>query len=501
MKHTLFARIACILIALSMALCFVACGTGGNDDVTTTTTTTGENTEDSTPVDATHDANGYLLDQLPADLNLDRTVTMLTWKDVEHEEFFVDDQTGDLVNDAIYKRTVTIEERLGIHFEEILCDGNSDNRATWVNFIQNDNMSASHAFDITAGYSLSQAKAANTGLLLDLNGDETGYLNFENPWWSPLLLEQATINNKLYFASGDISMNSLYMMYVCFVNTDIMAEHNLTDPSTLVQDGKWTYDKFFEYCEGIYQDLNGNGKKDSDDRFGYMSSGIHTDVWMYGAGINICEKDAEGHLKFGEAFQGERTINVLNMVNNELWNTNDCIYTSSVLHQKAFRDEKLLFCMDRSRISFKVLADNGELKYTIVPCPKYDEEQDRYYTVMGNPFTLYGLPADCTDPEAMSAVLECLASESYRITTPAVFEQTLKLKYSQNEISGQMYDLIRDNITYDIGRIYSDALINQSMFRNAISGNATNWATQIKANQKVVAKKIATLEESFNFDS
>lgn len=500
MKRNLFARIACALLATCTLLSFAACGDTNDTPQTTTTGSAALDDTTTSTVDDKHDANGYLKDELPEDLNYNgSTVTLLTWEDVEHEEFFVEDQNGETVNDAIYKRTITVEERLGIKLAEITTKGNSGNIANWTTFIQNDNMSGSHSFDICAGYSLAQAKAASLGLLYDLNSDDVTHIDFEKPWWSSLLQEQATINNKLYFVSGDISMNSLYMMYTCFVNTDILKDKGLEDPSSLVSSGKWTYDKFFEYCNGVYADLNGNGTKDVGDLFGYMSSGIHVDPWMYGAGVVICEKDAEGHLKFGEAFQGERTMDVVTKLNNFLYNTNDGLYTSSVKHQRAFRDGQLLFCIDRSRISFKVLADNGDLKYTIVPCPKYDENQNRYYTVMGNPFTLYAVPADSKDPDKASVVLECLASESYRITTPAVFEITLKLKYSQDEVSGQMYDIIRENITYDLGRLYSDALIGQGTFRNAISSNSSNWMSTVKAFKTPMAKKLAALENSFGF--
>ena len=93
--------------------------------------------------------------------------------------------------------------------------------------------------------------------------------------------------------------------------------------------------------------------------------------------------------------------------------------------------------------------------------------------------------------------MECFASESYRITTPAVFEITLKLKYAQDDITGQMYDMIRQNVSFDIGRIFSSDLIGQGLFRNSISGNRNTWASDVKANLNPLTKKLEQLTKAF----
>ena len=507
MKRNLFARISCALLAsLMLVATAVSCGNAG--DATATTTAGGDVTTvaggdatspaETEPEGPATDANGFILDDIPADLGYNgKTFTFLTWADVEHEEFFVESQTGDVVNDAMFTRNQAVEERLGITLAEVSTKGNSDNNANFNTYIQTDLMSGAHEFQLICGYSLSVTSAAVNGYCYDLLDESCEYLNFEQPWWPETLLEQATINNKLCFASGDISMNTLYMMYVCFVNTDLLEAHHLEDPAKLVLEGKWTYDKFIEMCGGIYEDLDGDGMKNDKDRFGYMTSGIHVDPWFYGSGAVMALQNENGELQISETFASETVINSIDKINSLLYDTNDGIYTSSVLHQKAFRDEQLLFMMDRARVSFKVLAANENCHYTIVPCPKYNEEQERYYTVMGNPFTLYAIPKDSQDPTMASAVMECFASESYRTTTPAVFEITLKLKYAQDDITGQMYDLIRQNVSFDIGRIFSSKLIGQGLFRNSISGNRNTWASDVKANLKPLQKKLEQLTAAF----
>ena len=179
------------------------------------------------------------------------------------------------------------------------------------------------------------------------------------------------------------------------------------------------------------------------------------------------------------------------MLNQFLYNTDDGIYTSSVTHQRAFGQGRSLFMMDRARVSHKVLKADYEIDYVVVPCPKYDKDQEKYITVMGNPFTLYAIRKDAQDPTAASAFIECMASEGYRQITPAVFELQLKTRYVNDPISGQMYDIIRSNLTYDLGRIFTYPLGgSQSTFKNAIKNNTANYATSAKMSANLFAKKL-----------
>lgn len=502
-------RILALFFAILMLTSVVvSCGKVEEPSTTTTDTNSDLTTLESAnvttipvetqPAGPATDTNGFVLDDLPDDLNYNNeTFTVLTWSDVEHEEFYVESLTGDVVNDAIYNRNQAVEERLGIKFAWVEQAGNFYNIASFNTYIQQALLSGSHEFDLIGCYSTTVATAAANGYLYNLLDESCEYLNFDQPWWPDTLLEQSTINNKLCFASGDISMNMLYMMYVCFVNTDLIEIHHLEDPAQLVIDGKWTYDKFIEMCNGIYEDLDGNGVKSNKDRFGYMTSGIHVDPWFYGSGAIMVEKDANGQLKVSDTLMSETVVDSITKINALLHDSMDGLHVSTDVHQTAFRDEQLLFMIDRARISFQVLIQNENCHYTIVPAPKYSEEQENYYTVMGGPISLYAIPNDSVDPAKASAVMECFASESYRTTTPAVFEITLKLKYAQNDISGQMYDLIRKNASFDIGRFFAEKLIGFDLFRVVIASNKSTWVSDMKMNLKVFEKKLDNLQKAF----
>ena len=73
-----------------------------------------------TTVDDRFDSEGYLKDNLPDELDYKgETVTVLAWKDVEHEEFESEGSDGDIVMTSIYKRNCNTEERLGVAIDWI----------------------------------------------------------------------------------------------------------------------------------------------------------------------------------------------------------------------------------------------------------------------------------------------------------------------------------------------------------------------------------------------
>ncbi len=500
-------RIVCVLLATIMLISLFAACAETNTGEETTAPPSGADTQapasvEESTADPTKDAQGYEKDDLPDTLKFNDEITLLVWDDVEHEEFNVayEELSGDIVEQSLYDRNSKVEERLGLKLNFIRINGNGSNIKAWNSYVGNSVSISAKEFDILAGYSISIAKNASSGYLYNMLDSDCEYLNFEKPWWSKLLLEQATFGDNLYFASGDISRNALEMMYVCFVNTILLAEYNLQNPQEIVESGEWTYAKFIEMCQGVYKDTDGNGEKNCDkesgDTFGYITYGTYADNWFYGCGATICEKGEDGMIIESPTFSGERVANTIDMLCDLFYSSNYGIYTESTYHQTAFGQGRSLFMTDRCRTSHKRLAAEHDFSdFVIVPCPKYDKDQEKYITVMGNPFTLYAIASDIADPKMASAFIECFASEGFRIVTPAVFELSLKTRYVDDPVSARMYDLVKENITYDIGRIFSDDLIGQGAFRTALAGNQS-WGSVAKQAASGLKRSLAKLNSA-----
>ncbi|NLW73493.1 MAG: hypothetical protein GX057_01160 [Clostridiales bacterium] len=476
-------RIISSLLAIMSIMLFCACSnTTDADEVTTN----GGGTEDTNSAGTENvDANGYLKDNLPADLNFGgEDFTTLYWSDREHEEFFTDGQNGEIVNDALFTRNRQVEERLGVTLKFVGTPGNGQNIQNFTNTLSISIQSNDHAYDLVGGYSISTASCAYHGLLANLY--ESEYLDFSMPWWPDNLIDQATICGKLYFASGAISANVLYMMYVTYFNKQYLSDFNLESPFDLVKNDEWTIDKMFSMCQNLYSDLNANGKKDEGDRFGFYAQKLHTDAIFWGTGIKTVDNTGDT-LKVSESFYSEMIQDLLQKVNSFLYYGNDGIMITSDSTYVYFGEGKSLFWMDRARQAITGLQNYEDLKFGIVPIPKCTENQENYACVMGNPFTLYAIPVDNQAINRSAAVMECMASESYRNVTPALFETAMKYKYSPDEISSQMFDIVRSSVVFDLGRIFYSVLngIPAATWEKAVYENAASWTVLAKAQSKV----------------
>lgn len=499
-KTRILALFLCVITVLISVSC--AKGTGASE-----TTPTAQNSDSSTlpsqnnnaggdmtaPAERV-DANGFLLDDLDPSLTFGgEEFTLLYWSDREREEFYVENLTGDLVNDALYTRNQAVEERLGITFTYATAKGNGSNVAPFAQKVSTSISAGDHAYDMIAAHSVTIGMCAAQRLLYNLH--EIDHLDFDKPWWPDTLIDEATVNDKLYFASGDISANVLYKMYVTFFNKEMLDSYQLENPYDLVNSGKWTIDKMISMCTDIYSDTDGNGSKNVCDQYGLYAYTLHADAFLAGSDI-ITLDNVDGMLTFTEDFLGEKTQNLQEKLQNFFRNTNDAyLLTANDDTSQYFRTGLSLFWVDRcdKAISFS----GGDISYGIIPIPMYDEEQESYRTLLGNPFSLYALPQDCRKPDVLGAVMECMASESYRTVSPALYELSLKVKYSQDDVAAQMYDIARNTVIFDLGRIFLNSLsAPYERWQEALVGNVA-WMTKSKAMRNPWSKQAAKLLEIY----
>lgn len=97
-------------------------------------------------------------------------------------------------------------------------------------------------------------------------------------------------------------------------------------------------------------------------------------------------------------------------------------------------------------------------------------------------------------------MIECLASESYRRVTPAVFEQSMKLKYAQDNVTSQMYDIIREGVSFDLGRVFSTVFSNKPihLYKKSITGDNTNWASTFAADEEFLNQTLANIVKTLS---
>lgn len=279
MKRNSVIRVLAAMAALLMTAPLAACGgedlpTGGD---TTAADIVPVSTEPAETVSTT-DENGFLLDNLPADLNYGGAVINILADDAQKKQFYAEVQTGDIVNDAIFLRERTVEERLGVQLEWIFAPGAWANREAFARMVEQSVMSGGQDYDLVVGYNLTPPVMAVKGLCENLN--ELQYIELDQPWWPQSYVEQAMYNDRIYCLAESSGRGVLRNMMAIFYNKDLTEQYGMGDLLQLVLDGDWTLDKLSELVKGTYRDLNGNNTSDADDQYGLSVGTAALSGWL-----------------------------------------------------------------------------------------------------------------------------------------------------------------------------------------------------------------------------
>ncbi|MBE6612819.1 MAG: extracellular solute-binding protein [Ruminococcaceae bacterium] len=409
-------------------------------------------------------------------------------------EFFADEQSGEIINDKIYARNLKVQEDLNVKFTFRQEKNSWNERKTFADTLGSSVLAGDGAYDIVSGYSMSLAILAERGLLCDLNS--TAYLDFSKPWWAQSLTDQVTVNGKLFFATGDISTYTMYCMYGIYFNKNLLTDYGLEEPYGLVRDGKWTLDAMIGMTKDVYQDLNNNQTKDEFDQFGSVNAVSAIEAYYFTSGLHTTELDEKGIPYLSEDWVSEKAADVYETMRAFLNDTNDgWIIPDNV--SSPFKDNRSLLTI--STMSLGNSLREASFDYGIIPTPKYDEAQENYITHLTSGYSLYGIPMDSRDPDMVSAVLESLAGEGYTNVSPALLEVVMKEKYARDDDTDEMFDLIKSNLYFEFGRVFTANLDNltYSIFRSGLDSNRGTWISTVNANMTRLNKRLETLLESF----
>jgi hypothetical protein len=311
-------------------------------------------------------------------------------------------------------------------------------------------------------------------------------------------VDKTTIDGKLYFITGDLSLSFITNLTCLFFNKRIQSDYDAEDLYKAVLDGSWTYDKMFEVCRGIYKDVDGDGKKNEGDIFGAaLAHGNTCEAMFTSQDQQITEIGDDGYPHF--VFNSDRTIKIVeNMM--ELFFENPGTYSFA---ETTEYPERTIFKNGYSFFMNGYINTAEELRdmtddFGIVPYPKFDASQKKYRSRSQDAFSFFSVPATCADYDFAGAVTEALAAESYRTVTPAYYETALKIKYSRDDATSQMLDIICDGAQFDFAYVYSNSMNNiVHIFRDLTGKKSTDFVSLYEKNEPSYQKALDKLINAY----
>lgn len=402
--------------------------------------------------------------------------------------FAAEEENGDNINDAVYKRNRYIESKYNVVLKQIEID-------LWGldGTFRKSVMSATDDFDVCMAIDRYGYNLGVEGYVMP--AENLPYMDIGQPWYVQGVNEPFSIGGKHYMIYSDECMNMYGMnIAVCFSKT-LIRELALDSPYELVKNGKWTYDKFSEMCKSATFDIDGDGQMTDTDRYGLLSQDnwINSNFWV-SAGIDTVVKDSAGVLRLN-VVGNTKLLDMLDKSREVLFGgdkiyfscyqdkvtafavTNQDYGNTDISLQQFERNQGLFYSTITSTIP---LMRSFDVDFGIIPFPKANESQERYYTRNGGGFPLT-VPAHTSNPERTSIIFEAVAAESKNTTIPAYKEINLKTKYTRDDESIEMLDIIFDNPFCDLGDvIFLDNM--GTLFYSEIRGKG-NFTSLIEKNE------------------
>ncbi|MBQ4351906.1 MAG: hypothetical protein II768_11645 [Clostridia bacterium] len=493
--------ISLLLAALLTAPAFL---TGCSENKENSDTKTQTNTPSADPTaqaeveEETEFTRANVKDDLPDDLDFNGQELLFlarskAWFD---GEMYVEELNGETLNDAVYDRDTKVEERLNVVVNYSLQDD--------TNGLINKNVTAGadeYAFHI--GSAVDTVQYGIKGNYYNLLGEHPTYLNLSQPWWSQYYTQQESVAGKAFFATGDLFFSLIKLAFVTYANMKLVDDYQLESPYTLVREGKWTFDKEMEMASAVYVDNNGNGTRDAADSYGMTMGGlIGLDVYWSAFDLTICKKDENDIPSI--AVDEEKMQAVLDKLVSYYV---DCEYVwcppapggdpEQDDIAQMLSEDRILFTP--LRIMHTDQIRDMESPYGLIPLPKWNEEQDHYYTFEHDQYSIGGIPVSVQDPAMVSAVVESMAADSYRYVTPAYYDVVLNGKYLRDADSSEMLEIAMAGIKIDFGWIhtYSLSSISQSLIRDILyNTKSSNFSSAYASKKKVYEKMMAKLVEN-----
>ena len=431
-------RITAIILLICMVFSFAACAdkesTEGTEDVIIE-----EGKDKAYSTVRKQDYGGYEINIA----SLDGDVYLVDWK---AEEF-----NGQVLNDLIYKRNLLIQNDYNVTFKAEKMT--TENQLTSVR----NAMMSGVTYDIY-GMKRDNLVLAYEGCLYDLSSMSD--INLEQEWWDQNWLDAMTVQGSVYSLIGDISPNTLLATYSVVFNKNLFDELGLEHPYELVNSGKWTYEEFNKYTKDYSQDLNGDGKYDTEDQYGLVSWGESVGYSFFYSCDFSFGRVRDGEITIG--YNEDKMISIYEKMYDTLITQNNYIETRGGSGWEGrmqtmydiFKGGRALFCnLSLNHVS-QYLSDMED-DFGILPYPKLDESQKSYATTTLNEVTMVGIPITAPDPELSALMTEALCRESHDTVAPAFYDIALKGKYTRDENSVEMIELIRDSLTFDIGWMHT----------------------------------------------
>lgn len=414
----------------------------------------------------------------------------------------VEEITGEGVNDAVYNRELALLEKYNFIVEPVVQNGGHD--AGWSEQFRQSVQAQDNDFDMGICTTQPCSSVVLNGCTMPWN--ELEYMDFEQPWWNQSALDSLSVKGVTYYTVGDLTYESIAFTYCMFFNKELVEDWGFTADSVyeLVDEGKWTLSKVYSMTNAIYQDTNGDGKRDFDDLYGFTANTLSGQAIFQNATNTFTSIKDENDIPQINPDVERMTGLIEKMYILMFENPGTFAVTKGYSTRSGSFDwwgmtsYKLLThsTLFTTGLFYELYHEYTEKDFDIgvLPLPKYDTAQERYQT-MADYHAPFCVVPTTADREFTGFCATAMAAYGREMITPAYYETALKTRYADTQRDSDMIELTMQGLVFDMHSVYTTSSILQTLIHDKSYNFTSYWAKNQKSVTKNFDKIIKTFDE------
>ena len=427
--------------------------------------------------------------------NYNEEFTVIYCSDTFNEGyFFIDEediQMGNDLEDKVYERMLRVEEYLGV---DIIAESGG-NFQEYTTPLKNAISAGDDTYQMVMTHVYMEvANLITSNYLRDFG--EFDSLQLEEDYWNLGLMEDLSINDKMYCGYNDFCLANCYLIGF---NKDMVKDYANTigDLYEQVRNKTWTLEKMIEYGSLVSND-NGDGQWDENDTYGFACHAwVPLISFQHASNIPIVKRGGDGEFYISPMVDNADKIVALDEMLYNFVNA-ESTYTWSPFDGKAQLHLKSNRVMFEIINNYSLVATKEEtVKVGVLPYPLWDSKQTEYKTLSWN--GVLGIPTTIKNEDMVGDVFEMLAYYSEPVNV-AFYETLLGSKVADAPEDVEMLKIIWAGQVSDIGLVFSSSSGQMDCILYAIphhiSAGRAAYATYYKQNQRSAERMLNKMFEA-----
>ena len=397
---------------------------------------------------------------------------------------------GDTLNEAVNIRNNFVSDTYNV---DLVVDKNDN----YMNAIRNDIETLTGNYDAIMPALSELAVLAGEGKLYELTSIP-GF-DISAPWYDSHATSAFSIQNKVYFTTGDITILNKVCAPSILFNKEMIKSYHLDDPYQLVNDHQWTFDKLQQMAKAVV-DLSSTDVY--ENTYGMLTEYNNPFDFFGAAGELITVKDENDLpvLNLG----GERSISLAEKILDVYANGDDWLIFGQDSRFQGFSNSLKLFGTGHALFrpsgfsAATKLRKSSDVMFGILPYPLMDSTQDDYISYCGSSSDVAGIaiPLTAKDPEFSAYMIDAYSASAKNYITHAYYDVNLRWKETYDNDSIAMLELIFSHIVYDMGEAFDFGGVT-TVFKELTAARSSNIVSRLDGIIDKAKIEIAELREQY----